>query len=84
MVQHFQKSFHHVSFKEIFCLQNSLTETSSACGKADKLHLKWSKFQQFFMSYLSSDFSSRVHLRADLDEGRPHAEVLQQLSADVL
>lgn len=36
------------------------------------------------VSYLSSDFSSRVHLGADLDEGRSHAEVLQQLSADVL
>lgn len=36
------------------------------------------------VSYLSSDFSARVHLGADLNEGRSHAEVLQQLSADVL
>lgn len=36
------------------------------------------------MSHLSSDFSTGVHLGADLDEGRSHAEVLQQLSADVL
>lgn len=35
------------------------------------------------MSYLSPDFSARVHLGADLDEGRSHAEVLQQLRADV-
>lgn len=67
-------------------------QTSSANVKVDKLFQVSTFLAGLFehesygssVSYLSSDFSSRVHLGADLDEGRSHAEVLQQLSADVL